>query len=490
MSTPTTKPSFSPYRRWGIGLHVFLVAVLVLAAVIMVNFLSWDHYVRANISSHPRDPISQRSVNFVQSITNQIKVIVYYDKEEPFFTTVVDLLNDYRQANPKLSVRVVDYLRDPGTAQELQSQYSFLASPAAKNMVIFDCEGRVKFVDGNSLTRYVLEQVPSEKDREYRRRPTAFEGEKAFTAALIAVTNPRPLKAFFLAGHGEHDVDSGDKNVGYSKFASILRQNYIQVEKLSLLGTNSVPMDCNLLVIAGPTTAISEFELQKISQYLDEGGRLLALFNVLSLSRGQTGLEQILARWNVNVSTNIVKDPEHTTSGSDVIVRIFGKHPIVSPIAHLGLHLILPREISKIEPPNKSAESPVIQEIAFSSPNSVTDTNIREKKSRPMILALEKGAIKGVITERGTTRMVITGDSIFLANHQFDSLANRDFATHAANWLLDRTELLEGLGPRPVIEFKLAMSERQLRASRWLLLAAMPGSVLLLGSLVWFRRRK
>ena len=31
-----------------------------------------------------------------------------------------------------------------------------------------------------------------------------------------------------------------------------------------------------------------------IDQYLTQGGRLLALFNVLSISRGETGLKRIL----------------------------------------------------------------------------------------------------------------------------------------------------------------------------------------------------
>ena len=30
-----------------------------------------------------------------------------------------------------------------------------------------------------------------------------------------------------------------------------------------------------------------------------------------------------------------------------------------------------------------------------------------------------------------------------------DAAANRDFAGYAVNWLLDRTVLLEGIGPRP-----------------------------------------
>jgi hypothetical protein len=50
--------------------------------------------------------------------------------------------------------------------------------------------------------------------------------------------------------------------------------------------------------------------------------------------------------------------------------------------------------------------------------------------------------------------------------------------------------LLEGIGPRPVTEFRLMMTHAQQKNVRWLLLAALPGGVLALGCLVWFARRK
>ena len=107
----------------------------------------------------------------------------------------------------------------------------------------------------------------------------------------------------------------------------------------------------------------------------------------------------------------------------------------------------------------------------------------------PLIVAVEKGNVKGVITERGTTRMIITGDSLFLANQMIASARNRDFAGFAVNWLLDRPQLVEGIGDRPVDEYRLVMTNSQLQHSEWILLAGMPGAVLLLGGAVWLRRR-
>ena len=82
------------------------------------------------------------------------------------------------------------------------------------------------------------------------------------------------------------------------------------------------------------------------------------------------------------------------------------------------------------------------------------------------------------------------GDSVFLGNYYIEGGGNRDFVSYAANWLLDRQQLLQGIGPRPVTEFRLMMTQAQRLQIRWLLLGALPGAVLAFGWLTWFVRRK
>src|SRR5207245_3116687 len=138
------------------------------------------------------------------------------------------------------------------------------------------------------------------------------------------------------------------------------------------------------------------------------------------------------------------RDPQNAALGADIIVRAFVPHPVVEPLIGSGLYLIRPRAVSKLNPSTQAADAPRVQEIAFSGPKAF-GADPSQPQRFPFIAAVEKGAIKGVITERGTTRMVIAGDSCFLANGPIRSAANRDFAGFALNWLLDRTQLLEGL---------------------------------------------
>ena len=487
-----SQPSFSPGRRWKIGFDVVVRTALVLAVVVMVNDLGARWFKRFYLSSQTRVELSSQTLAILKSLTNHVDVTLYYDTGDPegFYPDIVALLNEYRSANPRIAVKTVDYVRDAGEAQKIKELYK-LNSPKAKNLVIFDAgDQRIKIADGNSLTQVKLEQIPSnEKEREFRRKPIAFMGEEMFTSMLLAVTSGKPFMAYFVQGHGEPSLSDNDET-GYFKFGALLAQNYIAVTNLELFGDNPVPADCNLLVIAGPRTEFKENELQKIDQYLAQGGRLLALFNYYSI-KNPTGLEPILARWGINVGSDWVHDPNTTVSEKDAVVTTFSQHPVVNPLVGSGLYLILPRPISRVNWENPPAGAPQVDELAFTSPAStLAGEPGNPPHAYPLMVAVEQKPVAGMANGRGTTRILVVGDSFAFGNQSIKSLANSDFIGYAANWLLDRTTLLKGIGPRPVTEFRLFLTSTQQREVRWLLLGAQPGAVLLFGCLVWLARRK
>jgi ABC-type uncharacterized transport system involved in gliding motility auxiliary subunit len=379
----------------------------------------------------------------------------------------------------------------------VKEQYKqFFSSQSDKDLVIFDCAGRVKVFPGAALTTYqdkfkgmqARPENPKQSEMEFERRPVAFNGELAFTSMLLALANPQPLMAYFLQEHGEPSLADFKTDDGYQKFASVLQQNYITVTNLNWVGNAGVPLDCNLLVIAGPDHALLEPELQKIDQYLREGGRLLILLGYASQLH-PTGLEPILQTWGVTVLNDIAVDAEHTKSkGYDVVVDQFGKHPVVNSLS-AQLQVYLPRPILKN--PNLPANAPEVDELFATSAGATLLANRSEPPhTYPLACAIEQKPVAGNTNPRGNTRIIVVGDSKFLGNTWIESGGNRDFLNASVNWLCDRPFLLEGIGPRPVTEFRLLITHHQKRQLGWLLLGALPGGVLLLGWLVWLVRRK
>jgi ABC-type uncharacterized transport system involved in gliding motility auxiliary subunit len=321
-------------------------------------------------------------------------------------------------------------------------------------------------------------------------RPVKFIGEKMFTSMLLAVTRPKPFTAYFLQGDGEPSLADSRDN-GYMKFDEILREDYINIVPFSLSGDEDVPSDCDLLIIAGPHTFFPDAELNRIDHYLSQGGRLLIMLDYNSINHS-TGLENFLAQWGVNVGMDVVQDANGAGGNSfDIVVEDFSTHPVVNSLAQSKLELILPRPVSPINTPNPPADAPTVTVLAQSSPHSILYSQHGvPPRPYPLMVAVEQNSAKGLANPNGGMRMVVAGDSLFLDNQVIEAGENRDFAGYAVNWLLDRPTLLTGIGPSQVTEFRLLMTQAQVRNVRWLLLAALPGIVLVFGWLVWLRRRK
>jgi hypothetical protein len=164
---------------------------------------------------------------------------------------------------------------------------------------------------------------------------------------------------------------------------------------------------------------------------------------------------------------------------------------VVNSLADLSLQMVLPRPVLKVNLAKPPANAPEVTELALTGSQATLAVDRSEPaRSYSLIAAAEQKPVPGVASPRGTTRLIVAGDSVFLGNYYIEGGGNRDFLNGAVNWLLDRPQLLDGIGPRPVTEFRLLLTKHQQQQLRWLLLGALPGGVLFFGWLVWLVRRQ
>ena len=493
------KPSFSFARRWNVLLNVVLSLAAVLALAVMVNYLAARHFQRMYWAASSQTKLSPRTLQVLGLLTNTVHITAYFDSDDDLYGRVTALLKEYQFASPRIEVERVDYIRDAAAAKLVKAKYKF-SQATDKNLVIFDCAGHTRIVSSSELSDYDVQSFVEQKTKDVKR--TAFRGEMMFTSAIYNVASPRSLRAYFLRGHGEQNPESTDQGIGYSKFAAILKDECnIPCSTLTLLNAPDVPADCSLLVVPGPTDPFPKEDLEKMQRYLDQGGRMLVLFNYYSVGR-PTGLEKLLTQFDVVVGDNLVVDLENSPmrTGKGIVPADLGNHPIVARLHNSQIYLSLPRSIRQAKAGGPRTSSTKVDELLMTGPNSIVVTDIRKgvpqmnpnldtRGSVPLMVAVEKGSLPGVSADRGATRLAIIGDSFFLQNDGIESVANRDFAAHAVNWLVDQGVLLSGLAPRPVKSYRITMTQAQLAATRWILLVGLPGGVLLIGTLVWWRRR-
>jgi hypothetical protein len=487
------EPSFTRGRKWRVGFNVAVTLASAFALVVMANFLASRHSVRYNWVDSAGNKLSPLTLRVLGSVTNKVKVIVFFPREDaPMFGFVTGLLKDYQLHCPKLEVEVVDY-RYPGRSEKIRAEYN-LSAGGEGSRVIFDCAGRTRVIGRAELSDFTIGP-----DRQIRR--SAFKGEQLFTSAILTVTSPQHLRAYFMTGHDEHDPQSQDDSAGYSNFAKLLSESGVDLAMIDSLQYRDMPDDCSVLIIPGPQKHFGKQELERIDAYLKQGGRLLVTFNhCVTPKPVLTGLEALLANWNVDVGVNVVQDRtnEKSTENNIVVARNFaGQHTITRPLLKSSLEMILPRSIASKAIGNVRADAPKATELIFTTGRGLAVGHINERGSGdverqgaiPLAIAVEKGGIQGVAADKGATRIVVVGSSVMFANAPLLSAANSDFATLSLNWLLNRDILLTDIPPRAITEYTLSITEQQMRTLRWIFMFGAPATALLIGGIVWLRRR-
>src|SRR5881396_1062454 len=100
MSEPP--PSFSRARKWNITLNTALLVLSVVALLAMMNYLTARHDSRFDWSGTGRIELSPRTRQVLASVTNELRVTLYFDRDDPLFKMAHTLLKAYENANPRL----------------------------------------------------------------------------------------------------------------------------------------------------------------------------------------------------------------------------------------------------------------------------------------------------------------------------------------------------------------------------------------------------
>jgi hypothetical protein len=110
-------------------------------------------------------------------------------------------------------------------------------------------------------------------------------------------------------------------------------------------------------------------------------------------------------------------------------------------------------------------------------------------------VVVEEGPTSGSSPGGGETadaepgsRIVVYGDSDFMADYEISNAGNLILAMNTINWLAAREQSL-GIAPREVEQVSLFLSQQQLRTVLLITMLAMPGAAIVLGILVWRKRR-
>jgi ABC-type uncharacterized transport system involved in gliding motility auxiliary subunit len=145
-----------------------------------------------------------------------------------------------------------------------------------------------------------------------------------------------------------------------------------------------------------------------------------------------------------------------------------------------------------------AADRPRVVPLAATSLSGWAETDLEQNPAtydpgidRPgpisIAVAVEKGTTPAIDVALPPTRMVVFGDSDFVANGAL-SAGNADLLLNSLNWLLER-ETQMAISPKLFADYRLTMESAAQRRLLWTVVVLIPGAVALLGGMVWLVRR-
>lgn len=495
-------PSLESYRtiRWIRTVNLLLQAVLFLTLFGGLNYLAIHYHWRYDLSQNHRYTLSPETRSYLAELKRPVRIVVTLtpDAENAdvaqAYRDVKNLLREYEYAskandNGRISVQYLNVYQRRREAEVLGIEQP--------NALLFICGPHHLIVPYTKLYEW---KTPA-PDRHVRE---AFLGEQVVTEKILDVSNPNKKRIYFLTGHGEMSPDDVSANRGLSGLAEQLRLRNFSVESLDLSATKRVPDDASLLIIASPLGRFQPMEEELLRQYLTtRAGRIILTID----PRHDCGLENLLYDWGIRVDDDIVYEssPADKTDDGDLLIRWFAPdNPITKTLLDYGLYVRMGPPRSVRPDPDRSLDSALkVTVLAASSKTSWGEFGYR-LKSQASTEFTPGADLKGplgvaVSSERINAgslpfsvpggRLVVIGSGDIFSNRRLADQGCQVLALNSINWCVDSDTQLR-LPPRPIKRFQLSLSTEELAKLRLGLLFILPGSVALLGIIVYWTRRR
>jgi gliding motility-associatede transport system auxiliary component len=478
-------------RRQLVKTGILSASVLLLAALlVMLNYFGWKYYKRFDWTKSQLYSLSEKTLNVLKELKQDVEFIVFLspDQQHEIYQPTSELLARYGSASRRIHVRIVDPERKPIEAQQLVNKYGVTTT----GVVVTSGKDK-RFIGSDDLAELDFRTLQTTGAPQM----TGFKGEQLFTSALLQLAEGRKPKILFTTGHGEHSLDD-QSGRGLSGAQQLLGSDNFELEEWASLGKPAVPEGTDLLVIAGPAGSFVPPELNAFSAYLNNGGRMLLLLDPTPDPTGgaglvSTGLEGWLSRFGIKTGQNIVIDPPNMLPfGEIMFAKDYGDHPITKALAE-GNRAVLLSVVRSVAP--GSAPGIKLTELVRTSPEGWGETDLINTTAHdPRDVA---GPVSiGVVAESSSTapgkqpmRLVVLGDSDFAANQLLEARPeNKVLLSNALNWLVERKALL-GIPPKKTEQVKLTLTWDEI-SRIYLLAAALPILSAVLGTAVFFRRRR
>lgn len=475
-------------RKFKKGSYAVIFTCIIIAAVIVVNIIA--NVLQAKVpvlsvdmSGQNLYELSESSKEVVDSVDKEVTISVMakedaYTQADENFLKANALLKKYTAQNDKIKIEYVDLQSNPtyinNYPNENISSYSYIVS----------CGDKYKYLEVNGVLFTVGYDYTS--GESYVQSSNV---ESEVTSAIYFVTSESQTKAAVINGF------SGDYNDGVvDSLTSLLKANNYEVEEVNLL-TDDIPEDADIAILFEPTADLSEEATNRITDYLNNNGEYgKNFFYVPTYTKVSTpNIDSILEEWGMSLGQGIIAetDSSHQPFTGDYYASIFeyGGTEYTESIQDTTKSLL-----GYYTRPVIINDSSKVTSIAATSSSAALrsfDADDQWEPTEHIEGSFNVGAVSVRTGDSANSTVTVWGSGMSFYSQWLNSstYVNGEYFMSLFNTLTDREDSVINIESKSVQSAQLGIMSDQISALGPLFMYIIPIIVLVIGLVIWIRRR-
>lgn len=420
--------------------------------------------------------ISDETKTKVGSLEKDVTItVINYANNE-----VIDLLEKYQVLSDHLKIERIDDLTG---RTDIMQEYSLSTSDS---LIVVKCGSKEKTINSDDMYTF-----------DYSTYQTVDTKEEAITNAIVDVITDEKPTVYFMSNH----VMYADSN--FSQVKQEIADDANEIGTVDLLVNGKVPEDCNILVITTLKEDITEVERDYITDYINNGGKLLLLCGPNLTGNELTNFNQILALYGITIEDGIIfeQDTARVLNGyPDILVEDVQANSTTKNMnMNLKACFIDAAAITLMDDSEKLAELGVTYETLLTTSNTAfirTNLNLNTV-SRTSEDSEEKAYIIGAmatkeIDSEKTSKLIIYSNELFASDgtipigsytYIMSTLYNnKDIVANAVSYLNNKENTITIRKNSESVTYSVTQKQHNIIMG---IIFIIPFVIILIGIIVW-----
>lgn len=307
------------------GSYSLVLTGIVLAILIAVNVLASvlpSTWTQLDISSAKLYSITSNTKAVVNALEKDVTIywVVQSDKED-------DIIENLLAKYESLSEHIEVVKKNPDVYPTFAQQYT--SETVLNNSLIVECGDSSRYISYEDI--YL-----TEADMASYSYTTSFDGEGAITSAIDYVVSEDHPKLYMTEGHGEAEVSD--------VFAEQIEKQNIETVTFTLLNSDTIPEDADVVLIHAPASDISKEEKDMLAEYTKNGGKLMVMAGPAE-DGVLTNLYSLLGDYGVEAEEGIVAEGDrnyYAFRQPYILLPDMAEHEITNPLIEGNYYAIMP----------------------------------------------------------------------------------------------------------------------------------------------------